>query len=141
MSFQIANVSDGFSVSAQLNIDDVKTLADTGVRVIICNRPDGEANDQPNVSDIEGAAQEHNILVIYQPVVPGQISESDVDLFGQHCEQFNHRIHAYCGTGTRAITLWTRYQLRTGAGVDELLAIAHDAGYDLRDALKAASSQ
>ena len=141
MSFQIANVSDGFSVSAQLNIDDVKTLADTGVRLIICNRPDSEANDQPSVSDIKGAAQEHNIQVIYQPVIPGQISENDVDTFGQHCEQSNHRTHAYCGTGTRAITLWTRSQLRTGVGVEELLAIAHDAGYDLRDALKAAPPQ
>ncbi|MEP4484776.1 MAG: bifunctional protein tyrosine phosphatase family protein/NAD(P)/FAD-dependent oxidoreductase [Halioglobus sp.] len=137
MSFHIAKVSDGFSVSAQLNVADLETLAGTGVRVIFCHRPDGEANDQPNVSEIEAAAAEHNIEVVYQPVIPGQISENDVNNFKQHFEQSNHRIHAYCGTGTRAITLWARYQLGLGVLTEEILATAQNSGYDLRAALEA----
>ena len=139
MSLQTTQISDGFSVSSQISANDIEHLADKGVRVIICNRPDGEANDQPNIAEIEAAAQEHNIQVIYQPVIPGQIADGDIDQFQRHCEQSNQRIHAYCRTGTRSITLWARYQLRLGVPAAELLSTASDAGYDLREALQMAS--
>ena len=139
MSLQTTQISDGFSVSAQISANDIEHLADKGVRLIICNRPDGEANDQPNVAEIEAAAQEHNIQVIYQPVIPGQITDGDIDGFQRHFEQSNQRIHAYCRTGTRSITLWARYQLRLGVPAAELLSTARDAGYDLREALQVAA--
>lgn len=139
MSLQIIKINDSFSVSGQISVDDIEDIADKGIRVIICNRPDGEANDQPNVAEIEAAAQKHNIQVIYQPVIPGQLSEDDIDQFLQHVEQSNHRMHAFCRTGTRSITLWARYQLRLGVPVGDVLSTARDAGYDLREALQDAS--
>ena len=139
MSLQIIKINDSFSVSGQISVDDIEDIADKGIRVIICNRPDGEANDQPNVAEIEAAAQKHNIQVIYQPVIPGQLSEDDIDQFLQHVEQSNHRMHAFCRTGTRSITLWARYQLRLGMPVGDVLSTARDAGYDLREALQDAS--
>lgn len=139
MSLQSIKINDNFSVSAQINTSDIERLAEQGVRVIICNRPDGEASDQPTVAEFETAAQEHNIRVIYQPVLSGQINEDDVDQFLQYLEQSNQRVHAYCRTGTRSITLWARYQLRLGVPAADILSTTRQAGFDLREALQVMS--
>jgi sulfide:quinone oxidoreductase len=43
-----------------------------GFRSIICNRPDGEGNDQPTFSEIEEAARAAGLEAYYMPVVPGR---------------------------------------------------------------------
>ena len=55
MALEIKQLNDAFSVSSQISTEDVKALADRGVKSLICNRPDGEAADQVNVSEIEAA--------------------------------------------------------------------------------------
>jgi sulfide:quinone oxidoreductase len=61
MSMDIKQVNDEFSVSAQITPDDVLILADKGIKSVICNRPDGEAADQVNVTEIETAASNAGI--------------------------------------------------------------------------------
>ena len=39
---QINKVTNYVSVSPQIQLEDVKTLAELGFKSIICNRPDGE---------------------------------------------------------------------------------------------------
>jgi hypothetical protein len=44
-------------------------IADQGIKTLICNRPDGEGADQPNVIEIEEAAQQwpkRNLSACYQ---------------------------------------------------------------------------
>ena len=53
---KIITVSETFSVSDQIRIEDIAQLAEQGVQLIICNRPDGEAADQPSVNSIAEAA-------------------------------------------------------------------------------------
>ncbi|MEZ5845853.1 MAG: sulfur transferase domain-containing protein [Geminicoccaceae bacterium] len=45
---QIHEIDDQLSVAAQISTEDVPPLAEQGFRSLICNRPDGEAGDQPN---------------------------------------------------------------------------------------------
>ena len=45
------------AVAAQIAPTDLQAIADAGYRSIICNRPDGEAGDQPGFSEIAQAAQ------------------------------------------------------------------------------------
>ena len=52
MSMDIKTVNEEFSVSAQIDLDDLKLLSERGVRSLICNRPDGEAADQINVTGV-----------------------------------------------------------------------------------------
>ena len=58
MTMEIRQVNSRFSVSGQINVDEVATLAAQGVRSLICNRPDGEAPDQPNVAEIEAISRD-----------------------------------------------------------------------------------
>jgi sulfide:quinone oxidoreductase len=136
MSMELKRVNESFSVSAQVNEDDLASLAAAGVKSLICNRPDGEAADQPNVTEIESAAAALGMSLVYLPVVPGDFSARDVDGFLAAMERLPAPVHAYCRTGTRSITLWSLYQHRLGVPVSHLLETASGLGYDLSSALQ-----
>ena len=44
---EINRVDNDISVSPQIAASDLATIAEAGFRTVICNRPDGEGNDQP----------------------------------------------------------------------------------------------
>ena len=135
MTTLIKQISDEFLVSGQILPEDVEHIAARGVRSLICNRPDGEANDQPNVTEIEVAAERYGLQLAYVPVVAGNLTPSDIDAFLSCYERLPKPVHAYCRTGTRSITLWAMYQQRLGMPDAEILALAGDQGYDLSQAL------
>ncbi len=124
-------VNTEFSVSGQLLPGDIAALASTGVRAIICNRPDGEGADQPNMVEVEQAAQQAQLEFVYLPVLSGKVTDEDAEKFQQACEQLPKPIHAYCRTGTRSMTLWSLSQARQGASPAQILATAKAAGYDM----------
>jgi sulfide:quinone oxidoreductase len=135
MAVERIAVSDDFSVSTQITAADVAALAAAGVRSLVCNRPDGEANDQPTVTEIRAAADTHGLQLAYVPVVSGRITPADVADFAAALEAMAAPVHAYCRTGTRSITLWSLHQQRLGLPAEEILQRAGACGYDLRDAL------
>jgi sulfide:quinone oxidoreductase len=139
MSMQLQQVNESFSVSAQLALQDVQVLAEKGVKSVICNRPDGEAADQINVTEFETAAAAAGLEMVYLPVLPGHFDSENVDAFLSAMERLPAPIHAYCRTGTRSITLWALYQRRLGVPAQQLLASAKRCGYDLSNALHLAA--
>lgn len=58
---KIINVDEKVSVSEQITTEDVKVLKQTGVEIIVCNRPDGEEAVQPTIEDISQAAEQQGI--------------------------------------------------------------------------------
>ena len=116
MQTDIKRVSSDFSVSAQITEEDVHELARLGVKSLICNRPDGEAADQPNVSEIESAAAQAGMALAYLPVVSGNFSAADIADFLGALHRLPAPTHAYCRTGTRSITLWSLAQRQCCAG-------------------------
>jgi sulfide:quinone oxidoreductase len=126
-----AKVSEDLAVSVQITSGQLEQFAAQGVALLICNRPDGEEPNQPDFSEIESSARAVGIEAVYQPVVPGQISDQAIADFGNAIEAANGKVLAYCRTGTRSITLWALSQARKGSNIDELLQAAHQTGYDL----------
>ncbi|MEE4108671.1 MAG: TIGR01244 family sulfur transferase [Halieaceae bacterium] len=135
MSIDRIEVTDGFSVSTQVELADVTALADAGVKGLICNRPDGEGSDQPTVRELRDAATAVGIEVAYVPVVSGNIKDSDVADFAAALARLPAPVHAFCRTGTRSLTLWSLNERSRGVAADELLAEASALGYDLSQAL------
>jgi sulfide:quinone oxidoreductase len=135
MSVEVKPITDLFSVSGQISLDDLQVLRERGIKSLICNRPDGEAADQINVTEVEAAAAELGMELAYLPVVSGDFSDRDVSEFLAAMERLPKPVHAYCRTGTRSITLWSLYQRRLGVPVSDLLATASRWGYDLSSAL------
>ncbi len=119
-----------FSVSSQLGEREVEDAARQGFRSIICNRPDGEAAGQPAAGPMSEAAARHGMAFEHIPVVPGRIGDADVARMADALGRLDAPVLAYCGTGTRAATLWALAEAPT-AGAEAVLRTASDAGLDL----------
>lgn len=127
---EIRQLSPFISVSPQINAADIGVIASLGFKSVICNRPDHESYDQPEMADIQAAAERHGLQWRYQPVVSGQISDTDVEQFQQHLQSLQGPILAYCRSGTRCATLWALAEAYHLDGQAILKATA-EAGYDL----------
>ena len=127
---QVASIDKQISVCPQIMPEDVPDIAQQGFRSIICNRPDGEAADQPTFEEIEAAANKFGLEVRYQPITAGKVQDEDADAFGAHLALLPKPVLAYCRTGTRSATLWSLSQANT-LPVASILTKTKAAGYDM----------
>jgi len=127
---EIKTINAEISVAPQITPDEVQKLAVQGFRALICNRPDGEAADQPNFSEIEAAAKKAGLEIRNLPIVSGKVSDQDAADFGAAMQELPRPILAYCRTGTRSATLWSLSQANR-MSVADILAATKAAGYDM----------
>ncbi|MGV6811717.1 MAG: TIGR01244 family sulfur transferase [Brevirhabdus sp.] len=124
-------ISDTLSVSAQITADDMAELANAGFKSVICNRPDGEGQDQPNFAEISAAAKAAGLEARYIPVTSGKVQDSDADDFAAAMADLPQPVLAYCRTGTRSTTLWALTEGQKGTDVSQIMSTAAAAGYDM----------
>jgi sulfide:quinone oxidoreductase len=120
----------GLSVSPQILPEDMRAVRDAGFRAILCNRPDGEAADQPTFEEIADAAEKVGLQAAYLPVVAGRVLDEDAAAFDKALTELPGPVLAYCRTGTRSATLWSLSQANQRS-VADILAATKAAGYDM----------
>ena len=126
----LKKINDAISVSPQIAASDVRIIKENGFRSIICNRPDGEAGDQPSYEEIEKAAQDAGLEIRYIPIKSGMVKDEDADVFGQALSELPGPVVAYCRSGTRSATLWSLSQAKS-LPMAEILSATRAAGYDM----------
>ncbi|MCM2563399.1 bifunctional protein tyrosine phosphatase family protein/NAD(P)/FAD-dependent oxidoreductase [Lutimaribacter sp. EGI FJ00015] len=126
----IRNITDQLSVAPQLQPADMAELAKQGFRSVICNRPDGEASDQPTFDEVAAAAKDAGLETRYLPIVSGKVSDQDAEDFGRALVELPGPVMAYCRTGTRSATLWSLSQA-SEKEPSAILAATQAAGYDM----------
>ena len=124
-------LSDQFYVGPQIEIDDIEDLQISGIKSVICLRPDGEGAYQPAFEALKTQARSLGIAAHYLPIVPGQISNAQIAEFADMVTKSPSPIFAYCRSGMRATGLWALHQAQFGQSVDDILAAAKSAGHDL----------
>ena len=134
MSAAIHRLTPAFGVAGQLDASNVAALAAQGWRSLICNRPDGEATDQPASTGLAHVAATHGLAWRYLPIVSGQWRDADVAAFADALRTLPPPVLAFCRTGTRSIHLWA---LAMAGALDDasIERIAADAGYVLNPAV------
>lgn len=123
-------ISTELSVAPQVLPEDMPAVAAAGFRSVICNRPDGEAPDQPSFEEIETAALAAGLEVVYQPVTPGKVADADAAAFAEAMMRLPKPALAFCRTGTRSATLWSLSQAAT-LPLSDILSKTKGAGYDM----------
>ncbi len=124
-------VDINFSVSGQIISSDIKELFEFGVKSVVCNRPDNESLDQPEMAEIEAEAAFYGIKFVALPVISGNIVSEDVIDFREAYEELPKPIHAYCRTGRRSITLWAMMKLEDGDAKNKVDLVTQSLGYKL----------
>ncbi|MBB3764745.1 TIGR01244 family sulfur transferase [Sphingomicrobium lutaoense] len=119
-------------VGPQIRPEDVSSLKEKGIELIINNRPDGEEAGQPTSAEIEAAAKEAGIEYIHNPVYRGP-SYSDVEAMEDALEKAGEKkIFAFCRSGTRSTLTWAIARAEQGCDRAHLERCAEQAGYDLK---------
>ncbi|WP_226553435.1 bifunctional protein tyrosine phosphatase family protein/NAD(P)/FAD-dependent oxidoreductase [Celeribacter naphthalenivorans] len=127
---EIKRITDGLSVSGQVQPEDMAKLKRRGFRAVVCNRPDGEAADQPTHEEMARAAEAEGLEFLYLPVTPGMVTEETATAFRQALTELPGPVFGYCRTGTRTTTLWSLAMAKEKSVVD-ILAATNAAGYDM----------
>ena len=126
----IRPVTDAFAVAPQLSPEDMALAAALGYRLIINNRPDGEAPGQPTAAEMAAAAGEAGLAYLHLPVV-GAATADQVAAMAGAIDGATGPVLAFCRSGTRSITTWIRGRAAAGDDRHALVEAGLQAGYDL----------
>ena len=131
----IRQVTDDFAVAPQIALEDMAEVARRGFRLVINNRPDGEAPGQPTSAQMADAAQGAGLAYRYIPVRGGP-TPGDVEAVRDAIAEAKGPVLAFCRSGTRSIVAWSMGQFAVGVRArDELIQLGRNAGYELSTVL------
>ncbi|MEX0964881.1 MAG: TIGR01244 family sulfur transferase [Pseudohongiellaceae bacterium] len=136
---RIMRLSEAMSVSAQVQIEELAELQKHGIAILVCNRPDGESQDQPSIEELSEAASKFDMTVVSLPFRSGEQTSEQVAEFLQllqDAEAQGKKVHAYCRTGNRSTCLWAAARVSSGDSAAAVLAKAKAVGFDVSDAIK-----
>ena len=123
-------LDEKMQVSSQIRPEDVAQLKESGVTMIVNNRPDCEEAGQPHSSEIEAAAEVAGIAYRFVPIQRG-IGPADVECMREALEAAEGKMLAFCRSGNRSALAWAVARREQGASLDELQQAANLAGVDL----------
>lgn len=124
-------LSPTFMASPQITEADLAEAAQLGISLVINNRPDGEAPDEPQGPEIAAAAKAMGMAYLAIPISHAGFSAPQVNAMEQALAQAEGPVLAYCRSGTRSTLLWALAQTQAGIAPDEIAGAAQGAGYDV----------
>lgn len=126
---QIISLTDSVGVAGQVQPEDMPAIAQAGYRVVINNRPDGEAPDQPRSEDLAAAASAAGLDYHYYPLNAMNYPGDDPDAMAALFDDDSRPVFAFCRSGTRSSNLWI--STRAADAVDSARRRAHSLGFDI----------
>lgn len=124
-------VTNRFLASPQISTTDVAEAAAQGVKLIINNRPDEEAPDQPSGAAIAAAAREAGLDYVAIPVTHAGFSVPQVEAMRAALDGNDGKTLAFCKSGTRSTLLWALAEADNGRDPETIANEAAGAGYDV----------
>lgn len=106
------DLDDRVTVAWQIGPGDVPNIAAAGYKCVMCNRPDGEEDGQPDWDEIAEACRAHGIEPRYVPQADRNPTEFAINGFTKAMEETQGRVFAFCRTGTRCEILYNAVKAR-----------------------------
>ena len=96
------------SVAGQMTTDKFQQLLKDGFKSVIVNRPDQEQGNTVSVAQLRQIAEQSQVSVIYQPILSGKISQTDVTEFAKYYNELPKPILMVCRSGSRSSILFNQ---------------------------------
>ncbi|MNI51346.1 Beta-lactamase hydrolase-like protein [compost metagenome] len=96
------------SVAGQMTTDKFQQLIKDGFKSVIVNRPDQEQGNTVSVTQLRQIAEQSQVSVIYQPILSGKISQTDVIEFAKYYNELPKPILMVCRSGSRSSILFNQ---------------------------------
>jgi uncharacterized protein (TIGR01244 family) len=126
----IRRLDDKTWVSGQVAPHEVAELKESGVTMLVNNRPDGEEPGQPLAGEIEAAAEQAGIAYRFVPILRG-IGPADVESMQEAMREAGEgAMLAFCRSGTRSALACALAHREQGLSSDEVTQRLTEAGFD-----------
>lgn len=99
-------LTETVAASPQIEAQDMAAIADAGFKVVINNRPDDEALDQPPSDELRAAAEAAGLEYHYYPLNAFNYPGDDPTAMGALFDDPSRPVFAFCRSGTRSTNLW-----------------------------------
>ena len=96
------------SIAGQMTTDKFQQLIQAGFKSVIVNRPDQEQGNTVSVAQLRQIAEQSQVSVIYQPILSGKISQTDVIEFAKYYNELPKPILMICKSGSRSAALFNQ---------------------------------
>ena len=96
------------SVAGQMTTDKFQQLIQAGFKSVIVNRPDQEQGNTVSVAQLRQIAEQSEVSVIYQPILSGKISQTDVTEFAKYYNELPKPILMVCRSGSHSSILFNQ---------------------------------
>lgn len=126
----IRPITETYSVSPQIDPEDLPAIKAAGYTRIIDNRPDGEIPPSHQAATMQAAAEALGLEFVINPVIGGAITLRNVEEQAEAIAGATGPILAYCASGNRSSIVWAFSQ----AGLrptDELIELPSRHGYQM----------
>ncbi len=107
-------ISEDYSVSGQIQPEDVAAIKAAGFKSVICNRPDEEQPGQPSAGTVKAAVEAAGLAFRYIPVISGQMTAENVEDQAEALDELDGPVFAYCRSGARCTNLFVTIQQQKG---------------------------
>ncbi|MEP2946139.1 MAG: TIGR01244 family sulfur transferase [Lentilitoribacter sp.] len=102
----IRAITETYSVSEQITVEDVAEIKNQGFKSIVCHRPDDEQPGQPAFGDIAAAAEAAGIKIRHIPVTSAGLTMEAVDQMVDAVEEMDKPMLGYCRSGARSTVIF-----------------------------------
>ena len=139
----LRQITEGYSVTPQIEPADVATLAAMGVKTLICNRPDAENPPPLQAAAIQAEAESHGIEFVFNPFTGPTMTQDHIDEQADAIADAEGPVVAYCASGNRSTVVWA-FGVAGLVPVDTIIKTATAHGYQfeqLRPALTAVAAR
>ena len=126
----IRPLSDMYSVSPQIEPEDIAAIKAAGYTTVICNRPDAEIPPELQADAMRAQVEGAGMDFVLNPVIGGALTQENVDAQRSAIDGASGPVLAYCASGNRSSIVWAL----ANAGrkpTDDLIAAGAQYGYQL----------
>ena len=132
-------ITPRFFAAPQIDASDMPAIAEAGITLILCNRPDAEVPPSHQHDAIQAAAEAAGLKFAFQPLTHQTMTPDVIARNREISVAQDETVLAYCASGTRSTIAWALGQAGEQPA-DDLIDAARNGGYDitqLRGALSA----
>ena len=127
---QFNTLSDDYSVSPQIDVSDVPSIAEAGFKSVICNRPDQENPESRQIGAIRAAVQAAGMDFAENVFDPSSFGPDKIERQAELLAHLPGPVFAYCASGNRCSVVWAFTQAGRIA-TDRILDATTSAGFQL----------
>lgn len=128
----IRQITPHFFAAPQLSPEDMPEILASGIKRVLCNRPDVEVPPGHQVAAMEMAAEAAGLEFVVQPLTHQNMTLEVIETNRALIEGCDGPVLAYCASGTRSTIAWALGAAKD-MPVDDIISAARAGGYDLEN--------